>query len=460
MPSRRIGHKARLRPGERSGARNRVGRAAEPWTAPSERWATVAAEFLAVALVGGALLIDPLAEAAFDAPKRLVATAAITAAFVALCVDTGGLASLAELVPRLPRALSWLCLTLVAAATLSALASPRRAAALDALRSFALFALLVPLGASRVLEGRRGRALVWCFLLTAAANALLSLIQFGGLAQPLIVERTGSRGESQGGLTGNGAYVALAASFAALALLARIPFAERRERWLLVPALMLFVATAFVNQNLTSMLALIAGAVVLARFVRPFRPAVLVAAAAVALALATPLVPRLVQSARDAASGDVDRLLSYRLGPWAAAAEMSRENPLLGLGPGTFGAEFVPHRLAAEITWHRRFLNPFQNPSYGEAHSEYLQAMAEIGLPAAVALAALVLVVIVELDRTAKGAPPEARAEPALLLAVLTAGAVSAVTWFPLQRTVTSVPLLLATGRAFRVVARGADGSR
>ena len=47
--------------------------------------------------------------------------------------------------------------------------------------------------------------------------------------------------------------------------------------------------------------------------------------------------------------GDWNTLLSYRGGPWAASLEMIRERPLSGFGPGTFGAEYVPHRLAAEI---------------------------------------------------------------------------------------------------------------
>jgi hypothetical protein len=38
-----------------------------------------------------------------------------------------------------------------------------------------------------------------------------------------------------------------------------------------------------------------------------------------------------------------------------------------------------------------------------------------------------------------------------LLLAVLAAGAAGAATWFPLQRPITAVPLLLAAGRSWRL---------
>ena len=38
-----------------------------------------------------------------------------------------------------------------------------------------------------------------------------------------------------------------------------------------------------------------------------------------------------------------------------------------------------------------------------------------------------------------------------LLLAFLGGGAVAALTWFPMQRPLTAVPLLLAAGRAWRI---------
>jgi hypothetical protein len=51
------------------------------------------------------------------------------------------------------------------------------------------------------------------------------------------------------------------------------------------------------------------------------------------------------------------------------------------------------------------------------------------------------------------------RAEALLLLALLVAGATSALTWFPLQRPVTGVPLLLAAGRAWRISGQTPEGS-
>jgi hypothetical protein len=52
------------------------------------------------------------------------------------------------------------------------------------------------------------------------------------------------------------------------------------------------------------------------------------------------------------------------------------------------------------------------------------------------------------------------RNEAVLLLAFLGAGAVAALTWFPMQRPLTAVPLLLAAGRAWRIATAPAGYAR
>jgi O-antigen ligase len=129
---------------------------------------------------------------------------------------------------------------------------------------------------------------------------------------------------------------------------------------------------------------------------------------------------------------------------------MTWRRPLTGIGPGNFPAEFVDARLAAEIRTGRRYVNPLLTSSYGEAHSEYLQALSDFGVPAgACAIAAAMLL----LASTARRAFAAGRADPeaAIIFALLAAGATAALTWFPLQRPVTAVPLLLAAGRAWRL---------
>jgi hypothetical protein len=53
--------------------------------------------------------------------------------------------------------------------------------------------------------------------------------------------------------------------------------------------------------------------------------------------------------------------------------------------------------------------------------------------------------------RPAVSSDSKDRAEAVVLLALLSAGAVAALLWFPLQRPVTALPLLLAAGRLWRL---------
>jgi O-antigen ligase len=225
----------------------------------------------------------------------------------------------------------------------------------------------------------------------------------------------------------------------------------------------LFLAAVVVNRNLTALLTLAAGAVIVA-LVRFRVRALAVGAAAFALVALTVLaVPALRQRAAwisaDVRGGNWNAVLSYRLGAWAAALEMARARPLVGFGPGTFAAEFVPHRLRAELRYRQRLTSPTSAGSYSEAHSDYLQGLAEIGVIASAAAVALVAVIFARLWRRAFRAASPAQAEAALLAAVLASFAMAALTWFPLQRAFSAAPLLLVLGRALRVTAEGEASS-
>nr|MDQ2970207.1 O-antigen ligase family protein [Acidobacteriota bacterium] len=185
------------------------------------------------------------------------------------------------------------------------------------------------------------------------------------------------------------------------------------------------------------------------RALLPLGAAVL--AAALGIAVYAPMRGRAVQAARSLRAGDWDQLLSYRTAPWAAALWMIRDRPLLGFGPGTFGAEFVPHRLQAEIDLRRRLTSPLASSTYGEAHCDYIQPFAEAGVPAGVAVLGAAALLLGSLASFARSATGSAKREAVLLLALLAAGAMAAVTWFPLQRPITALPLLLAAGRGWRI---------
>ena len=112
---------------------------------------------LVLVVLASGLAVDPAALAAFDAPKRLLAQLGIVLAAVALLVGSRrapfGFRALAPAQRRVLGALAVAVVAGVAAAVLS----PRSATALPALRAALVLALLLPLGASRVLDGGGAR---------------------------------------------------------------------------------------------------------------------------------------------------------------------------------------------------------------------------------------------------------------------------------------------------------------
>ncbi len=322
-----------------------------------------------------------------------------------------------------------------------------------------ILSLFIPLGASRVLHSY-GRLLLGVFLALSSINAAVSLLQWKGVFRPYALETVGAR-EATGALVGNVGYLALALALAAVAALAAALETRRAAvRAVCAAAVLLFLADLVVNQNLTSLTALGAGGAALAIVKGGRRSLLPIAAVVAALLLGVwafrPARARVAEAVAAARAGDWDRLLTYRFGPWSAAAEMARERPVLGFGPGTFAAEFVPHRLKAELSARRRFVNPLVTSSYGEAHSEPLQALAEGGLAGLAAIGAAAALLFA-LWRTARRA---GSGEAALLLAVLVAGTVASLTWFPLQRPISAIPLLLAAGRGWRISAEIARGKK
>ena len=439
-------------------ARGKPSAAAAHAAPPADIGAAIAAAGLLLSIAAAGLFVDSGAAAPFDAGKRL-ATLVFTAVAAVAAFGFSRWRSpfpgpRAGRIP-VPEGAALLLLLAGALALVSAAASARRALAFDTARAGLLSAFLLPLGASRVLPKWKA-PLLGVFLAIAAGNAAVSALQARNIFQPFPLVTQGSR-DATGAFVGNPGSLALALALACIAaiglalLSARLPL-----RLAGGAAAAVLAAGLLINRNLTSWSALVAGTgiLLLARFGRraALPIVLLVLLAGGGIFAYRPMRQRAVEAASAIRDRDWDRVLTYRLGAWAAAVEMTKERPWTGFGPGTYGAELVPHRLRAEIEAGKRMANPLLTSAYGEAHCDYLQFFAEAGIPAGLALLGAVFLLFRGLLRASRRLPPGAgRNEAVLLLAFLGGGAVAALTWFPLQRPLTAIALLLAAGRAWRI---------
>lgn len=406
-----------------------------------------------LALLGTAWVVDPFALAAFDAPKQLLALLAAAAGAIVLpCLPW-------PMWSRCPAAARWLVLLVGASGVgmlVATFVSPHRAVAWDALRSIVLFALLLPLGASAALDGRRGRRVLGVALLAVGVNALLSLLQAAGVSL-LPVGQLGGR-FSGIGMLGNEGYVALACALGAAACLALGAWSTASRTRLLAAGIGgLCVVAIIVNRQATAAIALCAALGMLAalRWRAWWLP--LSGAALLVVAVLAATVPVLRHATWSAVQGgSVDALQSattYRFGAWVAAAAIVAEHPLTGIGPGGFAVESERRRFDAETRLQQRLALPASASTFVNPHQEYLQLAAECGLPTLFAALSALGLLLVRLWRLALASDA---VEARLLLAVLVSGAVAALAWFPLQIPFVAVMLLLVCGRAWRLVAEAA----
>lgn len=401
---------------------------------------------LAAAILGSLLLTDTGAEAAFDAPKRLVAMLGVAIAA----------ATVLFFWPRGERALSFAhraAAALFGVAMVSALVttvySPRATMALDAFRAVAVFGSLPLIGSSALLGRRHWRVLLISFVGGAAVNAAMSIGQAAGVLHPFQYSSVGGR-ENISALIGNDGVLALVVSLAAVVVLDMFLRTQRGMWRAAAGALaLLFIITMVVNRSLTSVVAMLLGAsaVALCR-ARTRRNLALIAGAVVTLMLAAALIPsarsRLKEARVNAAAGNWNALLSFRGAAWGAAIDMIAARPL-GWGAGTFPAEFVPHLISAELRFQHRLTNPLLSGGYYEAHSDYLQASAELGVVSTTLALAAVVITLCLLFRGRNRIP-----DAALIIGLIVASAAAALTWFPLQRPATSLLPLIAIGRGWR----------
>ena len=383
---------------------------------------------LGLAVAGALLLVDVRAHAAFDAPKRLMAIFGIA---IAACVAASIRMNVAPVLTRTRRIALIAGAAAIVAMVVSAAVSPHRAVALDGTRTMLLFALVVFLAAR---HDRSWRAVSVGFVAASAINAAIALLQRAGAIDLFQYATVGGRTNTSA-MMGNDGLLSLTLAFAVI-IAAGWMFDGRRKS-LIAALLVLLLAAMLVNRSITAIVSLVAGLATFALLRSVSRPKIVVGTMLIATMLAGLAQIGAVHLAR------WNPQLTFRVGAWAAAAEMIVERPFTGFGAGTYGAEFAEHRIRADLRAGENLANPALTGSYTEAHSEYLQGMAELGVPA-------LLLICVAIVASAMNAAAGTDRTSHVVVAVLIAGAVAALTWFPMQRPATCILLLASIGRAWR----------
>jgi O-antigen ligase len=385
----------------RSKPRPPARRAAPPPPARGRREAAAAAPsgtrwgygFVWLLLMATPFLIAPAAKESFRLPKLLAGEWLALASLLGLAwelrraervrwADLWRRPALRAVVPLLAVATAGLATTAHPLHVRSALADLWIGAA-------ALVGWSVGLDAAR--QERLLRALIW----PAAALALLAVLQFHGLFQPL--QLLGLAPESRLAITSTAGNPGDLAAYLVLpCLLAQWSLWRRRgergwARWGLAAALALCLYALALTQTFTALAALVAGSAVLWAALLPRRRAALLLAAIVLAAVALvaavpPLRARAAEKWREVRGGEWNAVLSGRLDGWRAAAWMFSRHPWTGVGQGAYLPEFVPAKLAL-LDRGVEFFPLSSSAMFANAHNEFLEAAAEGGVPGALALA-------------------------------------------------------------------------
>jgi O-antigen ligase len=407
---------------------------AAPQTDPPS-FASTLGEIFAWALVIVTPFLVVVGKESFRLPKLMVAEWLGLASV--LCLAWGLRAADWRAAWRLPAVRAVLPALLVATAGIWTTAHPLhvREALFDLwIGAACLVGWSVGLGRERLERLLRG--LIW----PAAVLALIGILQFHRIWEPLRL--TGIQYDARLGITSYAGNPGdLSSSLVLPSLVALWMLFSKRGRWQAAAvALILCVYGLALTQTLASLAAVATGAIVLALLELPRRKVLagLAAAAVVATVLVLAVAPLRVRVAgklKGLAEGDLNEVLTGRLDGWRAALGMMREHPLAGVGHGAYLPEYVPAKLAL-LDRGVKFLPGQLTPVFSNAHNEYLEVGAELGIPGLLALAWALWV----LFQAARRREEEDRS---LAWSGLTALAVLSLAYFPFHVAMISFPALL-----------------
>lgn len=352
---------------------------------------------LTAILAAGALLI-PLAismagDDSFRYPKTLALRAEVILIIAVLVAGWG----FARWKPRLDFRANWLRLTaLICAWTIvCALASTNRRVSIPPTLQVLEYALLFVV---TVLVLRRLPAwFAGIIVLPAIANSIIYGLQELNIWRPFDTNGALEEHLTRTALIGNpndvGGYFVVPA-------LVAMALALSRRSWRLAwaaAAILIVVAICMTHTVAAIGAVFVALFVMLALWARSWPVTlavfvVVVGIAAIPFSMYRPLHDRAILMRDALKRRDFETLSAFRTLPFLTAADMIRDRPLTGVGPGAFAFNFFDYKLRLQLR--RRDL--FQHTTdwnYGEVHNDHLQVAAETGLPGyALFLAALVLI--------------------------------------------------------------------
>lgn len=308
-------------------------------------------------------------------------------------------------------------------------------------KTFSVFCYAVFFAAAVWTSWKRGAGAVMIVLAPAVWNAVTAFMQsFGKWTMSDLPAELGQRLRTTALIgTANevGGYLVLPL-IAAIAAAAAWP----RLRWLFVTAAVAIGVGVVAAQSITSIAAAGCGvaAMVMLPGARKLR-----AKAAIGLLLfvaAVALHPgsraRMKVMLSFAAGGQLSEMTSFRLPAYGVAAEMFRARPLVGVGPGVFRALYMPYKLRLDVE-HPQWIR-ISNQSFGQAHNDHLQLLAETGIPGyLIFLTGLAFLARLTFTRTHDDSP-RTRFATAFALPAVVAFFVLALAHFPMQLTSHMVP--------------------
>jgi O-antigen ligase len=245
------------------------------------------------------------------------------------------------------------------------------------------------------------------------------------------------------GLLGNANDVGTFLVMPAVAAVVMVVTAAGRRRWTYLGVALLLAGGIVASATRAALIAFVAAMLVLAvlqtRRAALAVGAVMLVAALAVLSPATTIGRGMRELAGAAMARDYQRLFSERLLPFLAAWEMTRDHPLLGVGPGCFRYHFMPYRLALTERYPPEWTRGFPM-NWGAVHNDHLQVAAEAGVLGL--LLFLTAIGAIARRNDAEGADPRAAFARTLRWPLATAIFVVCLAQFPLELAAPRLMLL------------------